>query len=148
MGNRPEFAAEAAAAVKEMFRDEVDWELFEDMDRATNVELWHGPLGAQYWADPDPGLTGTRYQWQGFEQACEDMTKLLEPLPHKLWWDADSDTLSTINPDDDENNWWTGDDNEFEDDPVWVGGDNWWEFSVRQVLMYDVTFSHIFGSGG
>lgn len=91
-----------AQAVKNAFSD-INWDLFEDMDKALNTELWHGPLPDDYWTYADPL---EHYKWRNFEQAEKDIREILEPLPAEMYFDVDGGEFATTdNPEDDDDNW-------------------------------------------
>lgn len=101
-----------AKAIKQEYPD-INWDRFEDIDRAVNWELWHGPLPSNYWKDvvDEDGDTLyaveplEHYEWKGFIQADKDIRELLDPLPYEMWWDGDAEYLTDNNPEDDEYNW-------------------------------------------
>lgn len=97
-----------------------DWDLFFEIDRVLNAELWHGPLGTVYWTEADPL---EHYTWQGFEQAAKDVNELLGKLPGTLFYDTDAEWVTTDEPELDDDEWL---------DWVWV------EFSPRDLLYKEV----------
>ena len=154
-----------ADAIKEAYPD-INWNKFEDMDRATNAELWHGPLPSDYWTYADPL---EHYVWQGYEKAVEDIIEILDPLPNEMFYDRDGNYVTSQNPDDDDSNWeyhcelceeyirkegdtWESIDDlnsnckhspDYMKESIWVGGE--WEcINVRKELMFDETYKHIF----
>lgn len=93
--------ANIAAAIKVAY-PEIDWDLFEDIDRALNWELWHGPLPANYWTEVEPL---DHYEWKGYVQAEKDIREVLDDLPHRLYYDSDAEFVTEMNPEDDPSNW-------------------------------------------
>lgn len=133
-------SADEIRAIKEAYPN-VDWARFEDIDRALNWELWHGPLPDDYWTDVEPL---DHYEWQGFEQAVKDIEEVLEPLPHEVWVDNDCDPpfVSETDPEDDDANWEIDPDGESPD--VWIGGENWSKINVRETVMHHETWKQVF----
>jgi hypothetical protein len=138
---------EVVTAIKQKYTD-IDWDKFEDMDRALNWELWHGPLPSNYWKDSDDGEAVEpleHYDWQGWIQAQTDIQEILDPIPQTLYFDSDSNTITETNPDDDENNWdYIKDSDGNITESIWIGGESWIEVNPREYLMYVETFKQVF----
>lgn len=132
--------ADEIRAIKEAYPD-VDWDRFEDIDRALNSELWYGPLPDDYWTYVDPL---DHYTWQSFDKAVKDIEEVLESLPHEVWVDKDCDPLyvTETDPEDDNANWEIDPDGEVPD--VWIGGDNWSKINVRETVMHHETWKQVF----
>lgn len=132
---------ELVQIIKETFPD-IDWDKFEDIDRALNWELWNGPLPENYWTEVEPL---EHYEWKGWVKACNDIEKILSPLPWTAWWDGESDCIDLISPDDNEMYWSdeeTVDGVFFASD--WIGPESFEEINLRQKLMHKETFSQVF----
>ena len=82
------------------------WDRFKECVRATNAELWYGPLGPDYWTEVDPL---EHYEWRGFPQALDDIREMLEDLPSTIYVDEDDEIIGELDPYENPNNW--------EDDP-------------------------------
>jgi len=156
----------AAKAVKETYPS-IDWDRFEDIDRALNFDLWYG-TGSEYWGKAEDL---EHYTWEGSEKAVKDLEKVLEPLPHEMWVDCEGEwCVVYTNPDDFDAYWHyysvdgeheleyrfensagryfcIEDGKEYEPnlncEAIWVGGE-WEKFNVRQVLMFDETYRQVF----
>lgn len=76
-----------ARLLKDMFPD-INWDQFEDIDRALNFELWFG-TSSEYFAGETPAEDLEHYTWEGLEKACKDIEEILEPIPYELWYDID-----------------------------------------------------------
>lgn len=104
-------------AVKALY-PETDWDRFEDINRAMNMELMYGPFGRDYWHDVDPL---ENYDWDGFSKAASDLKQMLDDLPWTLYYEEDSGVLSETDPEDIEDNWMVVDEESGE--AIWAGGE-------------------------
>lgn len=161
-----------AKAIKEQYPD-INWDRFEDIDRAVNFDLWYGTAHEYFGEDKAEELE--HYEWKGYEQGCKDLVEVLEPLPEGLWYDKDAEFLMTerYDPETDDNNWiincehcderiynektekgqdnWQTmevSDNGCEHEPdhdslVWIG-EGWTEINLRKELMFTETYKHVF----
>jgi len=126
---------EPANIIKEMYPN-INWDLFEDMDRALNWELWHGTLPDNYWTEVEPL---DHYTWVGFSQAEDDIRAILEPVASELYWDRDCDFMCENDPYDDDELWIEEEDDEY----YFAGGDNWTKIDPREVLMHVETYRQV-----
>lgn len=126
--NQISTSARKILAIKEAFPD-INWDRFEDIDRALNAELWHGPWNSN-WAEPLEN-----YRWAGFAQACKDIEETLKDLPYEVYYDVDAENVCINNPEDDPENWI--------DDEFWVGGE-YEVLNTRKTVMYPETYKQIF----
>lgn len=160
------YQAKIAEAIKSAYPD-IDWDRFEDADRALNWELWHGPLPSNYWTYVEPL---DHYKWEGWTKACNDITEMLDSLPYEVYYSVDGEYVTDSNPEDDDGNWsfqcehcdemiyicgskWlsvdTGEvcvDGEHSPDDIfteWSGGD-WIVCNTRQYLMHKESYAHTF----
>jgi hypothetical protein len=120
-----------ADAIKALYPD-VDWDRFEDADRALNWELWHGPLPDNYWTEVEPL---EHYVWQGFQQAEQDIREMLDPVSRLMYLDRDCDFVTDMNPDDDEEN--------YGKDYEWIGSDSWEQIDPWEMLMFRETYGQV-----
>jgi hypothetical protein len=119
-------------AIKAYYPD-IKWDLFEDIDRALNWELWHSPLPSNYWTEVEPL---EYYTWKGIEQACEDIIEILHNVNETVYIFPDWEGVGFEDPSLDENNY----------DPEsgeWIGEDFRAE-PTRKVLMFKETYSQVF----
>ena len=130
-----------ADLIKERYPD-IEWDKFEDADRALNWELWHGTLPDNYWTYVEPL---EHYVWRGFEIAVGDIEEILSPLPHEMWYDADCDYLTENDPEDIDENWeYIEDEDGNVVDALWLGGYSWEKINLRQKLMYEESWKQVF----
>lgn len=158
-----------ADAIKEAYSD-INWDRFEDIDRALNWELYNGPLPSNYWTEVEPL---DHYEWKGFIQAERDIVEILDPLPAELYYDESAGFVTSKNPEDDDENWLftcqycgetirrvegkladdydnsecseseTGHDEDWNKDSVWAGGE-WTIIDPRKELMYVESWKQVF----
>lgn len=119
----------------------IDYLKFEDIDRAVNWELWHGPLQEEwnYWNEVEPL---EHYKFTTFDQACKDLVEILSDLPAEIWIDEDADCILTSDPSEDEANWIIDPDGEVCDH--YIGPDNITVADPRQILMFKESYSQVF----
>lgn len=130
--------AEIAQLIKEEF-PHIDWNKFEEIDKALNTELWHGPMPSAYWTDADPL---EHYTWNGYVQAEIDLRDLLDDLPSEVFLDRDFDEILLENPEDNPDNWEEDPDNE--DEQVYIGPWEYIQFDPRKVLMFSETYKQVY----
>lgn len=110
----------------------IDWNKFEDADRALNWELWHGPLPSEYWTEVEPL---DYYVWNGWEKAADDIIDILSDLPEVVYYEDGCDYLLTDNPDNVR---------DFYDDETFEYiGPEFYEINVREVLMFVETYRQV-----
>jgi len=122
---------EVAVAIKQMFSD-IDWDLFEEIDRSFNAELWHGPLPSEYWTEVDPL---EKYVWKNCLEAEKDIVEILSDLPSEIYFD-DCGCVYLRDPAMDIDNY-----NEYDE---YMGPYDYFAADPRKILMFRETYSQTF----
>jgi hypothetical protein len=93
-----------AKQIKQQYPN-INWDRFEDIDKALNFELWYGTASDYFGEDKAEPLE--HYEWKGFVTAEKDIVEILDSLPHELWYDNDADFLADegYDPENDDRNW-------------------------------------------
>lgn len=116
---------------------ELNWDRLEEIDRAVNWELWHGPLPSDYWTVAEPL---EHYVWEGYDKAVNDLIEFMQDIPSELFYDNDSGVVTEHNPEDDESNW----EEDADENWHWIGGEEWQRINTYQELTHKEVYNHVF----
>ena len=106
------------------------WDRFKECVRATNAELWNGPLGSDYWTEVDPL---EHYEWRGFQKALDGIREMLEDLPSTIYVDEDNEIIGELDPYVNPNYW--EDDPEREGEYLYYGPWDYSAVNVAEILL-------------
>ena len=110
----------------------IDWNKFEEADRALNYELWYGPLPSGYWTEVDPL---EYYVWSGFDKACDDIIEILSDLPNFVYYEDGCEYLLLENPENVQDFW--------NEETLEYLGPEFYKINTRRTVMYVETYRQL-----